>query len=111
VENKVIPRLIGKEGKTIKSLENKLGVSIDVQPMVESIGNQAEFRVNETGGYVVLSFHNKLARKNANVYLDGEYLFSATVGISGQIKISKNSDLGRSLLTAIMGKKDIKVFV
>jgi ATPase len=111
VDNKVIPRLIGKEGKTIKSVEEKLGVSIDVQPMVESIGNQADFNVNETGGYVVLSFHNKLARKNANVYVDGEYLFSATIGISGHIKISKNSDLGRSLLTAIMGKKDIKVFI
>jgi ATPase len=111
VENKTIPRLIGKEGKTIRALENKLGVSIDVQPVVESAGNEAEFRINDSGAYVVLSFNNRMARKNANIYLDGEYLFSATVGTSGQIKISKNSDLGKTLLNSMMGKRDIKVFV
>jgi len=111
VRNESIPRLIGKEGKTIKSIEDKLGVSIDVQPMVESIGNEIKFDINETGGYVVLSFEKELAGKNANTYIDNEYLFSATVGRAGQIKVSKSSELGRSLLRAITGRKEIKVFI
>jgi len=111
VNNKVIPQLIGKEGKTIKSIEDRLGISIEVQPMVESLGKEAKFDINETGAYIVLSFDGKIAGKNANVYINDEYLFSATVGRSGQIKISKNSDLGKSLLRTVTNKKEIKVFV
>ncbi len=111
VKNEAIPRLIGKDGKVIKSIEDKLGVSIEVQPMVESLGNEMNFTINETGAYVVLSFESKIAGKNANVYVDNEYLFSATIGRSGQIKVSKSSDLGKVLLRAITSKKAIKVFI
>jgi ATPase len=79
--------------------------------MVESLGNEIDFNINETGAYVVLTFEKGMAGKNANTYVDNEYLFSATIGRAGQIKVSKNSDLGRSLLRAITNKKAIKVFV
>jgi ATPase len=111
VRNEVIPRLIGKDGKTIKSIEDKLGVSIEVQPMVESLGKEINFNINETGAYVVLSFESRIAGKNANIYVDNEYLFSATIGRAGQIKVSKDSDLGKVLLRAITNKKEIKVFI
>jgi ATPase len=111
VKNEAIPRLIGKDGKVIKSIEDNLGVSIEVQPMVESLGSEMNFTINETGAYVVLTFESKIAGKNANVYVDNEYLFSATIGRSGQIKVSKSSDLGKVLLRAITSKKAIKVFI
>lgn len=111
VQNDVIPRLIGKDGKNIKQVEERLGVSIEVRPAADSMGKTVNFRANETGGYVVFNFENKLARKIANIYIDGEYLFSATIGTSGQIKISKNSDLGKSLISALTTKRDIKVFI
>ncbi len=111
VSNKVIPKLIGREGKTIKSIEDKLGVSIEVQPIVESLGKEIPFNFNETGAYIVFSFHDNTSGKNANVYVSDEYLFSATIGRSSQIKISKGSELGKSLLRAITGKKEIKVFI
>lgn len=111
VGNDVIPKLIGRDGKTIKSIEDKLGISIEVQPIVESLGNEIKFDINETGAYIVFSFESKIAGKNANVYIDNEYLFSATVGRAGQIKVSKNSDLGKSLIKAITNKKTIKTFI
>jgi ATPase len=111
VKNEVIPRLIGKDGKTIKSIEDKLGISIEVQPMVESLGREIEFNINETGAYIVLTFESKIAGKNANVYVDNEYLFSATIGRAGQIKVSKDSDIGKALLRAIANKRAIKVFI
>ncbi len=111
VRNEIIPRLIGKEGKTIKSIEDKLGVSIEVEPMVESLGKEIRFEVNETGAYVVLSFEKRIAGKNANVYIDNEYLFTATVGRAGQIKVSKNSDLGRALIKAVATNRQIRVFI
>ncbi|MEM3609606.1 MAG: PINc/VapC family ATPase [Candidatus Aenigmatarchaeota archaeon] len=111
VKNEIIPRLIGKDGKTIKSIEDKLGLSIEVQPIVESLGKEIEFNINETGAYIVLSFEKKIAGKVVNIYIDNEYLFSATIGRAGQIKVSKNSDLGKSLLRALASKKMIKTFI
>lgn len=111
VRNEIIPRLIGKEGKTINEIEKKLGIHIEVQPAVESLGKEARFDVGETGAYLVLAFDKKFSGKNANVYIEAEYLFTATVGRTGQIRVSKDSDLGKHLLRAITGKKKIKVFV
>ena len=79
--------------------------------MVESLGKEINFDINETGAYIVLTFDKRIAGKNANVYIDNEYLFSATVGRAGQIKVSKNSDLGKALLRVITSKKLIKVFI
>ena len=111
VGNEVIPKLIGRDGRTIKSIEDRLGISIEVQPIVESLGNEIKFDINETGAYIVFSFEGKIAGKNANVYIENEYLFTATVGRAGQIKVSKNSDLGKAIIKAITNKKSIKVFV
>ncbi len=111
VSNDVIPKLIGREGKTVEKIEKKLGLSIDVQPKIESLGREAKFEVGESGAYIILSFNKTLKGENANTYVNEEYLFTATVGKSGQIRISKNSDLGKQLLNTIATKKKIKVFI
>ena len=111
VRNDAIPKLIGREGKTIKNIEDRLGVSIEVQPLVESLGKEIGFDINETGAYIVFSFDSKASGKNANIYIENEYLFSATIGRSGQIKVSKDSDLGKSLIRALTTKKQVKVFI
>jgi len=111
VANTAIPKLIGKEGKTIDKIEKKLGLSIDVQPRIESLGKEVKFDVGESGAYIILSFNKTLRGENANTYIEDEYLFTATVGKSGQIRISKSSDLGKKLLNALAAKKKIKVFI
>jgi len=111
VANKVIPRLIGKNGKNIEKIEKKLGISIDVQPKVESFGKEVKFEIGESGAYVIFSFDKKMKGENANIYVNGEYLFTATIGKSGQIRISKESELGKALITAVASKKDIKAFI
>lgn len=111
VSNKVIPRLIGKSGKNIEKIEKKLGISIDVQPTVEALGREIKFDIGETGAYIVLSFRKGFVGKNANTYVNGKYLFTATIGKSGEIKISKSSQLGKELIKSITSKKEIKVFI
>ncbi|UCG95775.1 MAG: Flp pilus assembly complex ATPase component TadA [archaeon] len=111
VGNKAIPKLIGKQGRTIEKIEKKLGVSIDVQPKIESLGREVKFGVGESGAYIILSFNKTLRGENANTYIEDEYLFTATVGKSGQIRISKNSDLGKQMVSALATKKEIKVFI
>ncbi|MBI4017380.1 MAG: hypothetical protein HY366_00350, partial [Candidatus Aenigmarchaeota archaeon] len=66
---------------------------------------------DETGAYIVLFFADALRGKNANVYLVDEYLFTATVGKTSQIRLSKDSDLGKKLVNALATGKEVKVFV
>lgn len=110
ISNSAIPKLIGKGGKRIESIEKKLGIKIDVRPLVESLGKEIPFEIGESGAYVVFNFSKKYRGKNANIYIDREYLFTATVGKNGQIRLSKDSELGKKLISALAVKRPIRVF-
>ena len=109
VENDVIPRIIGKGGETIKALEEKLGISIEISPKVATLGKAADFQHEETGAYIVFTMNAKPS-KIANFYIDNEYLFSATLGKNSQIRVSKDSDVGKEVLRALVNGK-LKVFI
>jgi len=110
VENEIIPRLIGKKGKTIKELEDKLGISIEVSPKITTLGKEIKFDKEETGAYLVFTFPEKLNERTANFYSGKEYIFSATVGKNNQIRVAKNSDVGKSILRALI-RNELKVFI
>ncbi|MEM7819465.1 MAG: PINc/VapC family ATPase [Candidatus Aenigmatarchaeota archaeon] len=109
VENNTIPILIGKNGTTIKELEEKLGISIEVLPKLPTLGKEIRFEKEETGAYIVFSFEVKPG-KIVNFYVDEQYLFSATVGKSQKIRVAKNSEIGREILKALV-KGNLKIFV
>ncbi len=108
VDNKVIARLIGKDGTNINELEKKLGIHIDVEPKVPTVGKEISYNVDETGNSFVFRFDKKKG-KTVNVYIDSNYLFSATVGKKNEIKVNKSSGIGKEILRAIVGKKKIRV--
>jgi len=110
VENDVIPRIIGTKGKTIKQLEERLGISIEVMPKVSTLGKEINFEKEETGAYLVFVFLKHFSGKIANLYADGDYIMSATIGKSGQIRVAKDSDVGKDVLKALV-KNALKVFV
>ncbi len=109
VSNSKIPKVIGKKGKMIQKIEKKLGVSIDVEPKVPAFGNRVNFSVSEKGNSIIFTFGSSMKGKNVNFYSGDEYVFSATVGRTGTIKVSKNSDVGKRLLPGII-KGKIHVF-
>lgn len=111
VDSESIPRLIGKKGATISKLEESLGVSIEVEPATPTGGTEVRYTINETGNRIELEFDERNVGQVANVYVDNEYLFSATIGKRSRIRVSKRSDLGKALLRAIVGKKPIKILV
>ncbi len=111
VRNDVMPKIIGKEGKNVKKLEEKLGIKIEIAPKIKTIGKEVSFAIEEVGKYIALVFDKELAGKNVSVYIEGEYLFTATIGRKGQIKVNKSSELGKKLLIAIANNKEIKAFV
>ncbi|MCD6403209.1 MAG: hypothetical protein J7K98_02690 [Candidatus Aenigmarchaeota archaeon] len=111
VDNKVIPKIIGKEGKNISQIEEKLGIHIDVVPKVPTLGKEVEFEVRESGNYISLVFDKKMVSRNVSVYIDGKFLFSATVSKKGDIKVNKSSDVGKELVKALVNRKKLTVTV
>jgi ATPase len=112
VDNEVVPILIGKKGVTVTKLEEKLGIKIDVEPLAPSAGGrEARFEVKEVGNRIDLVFDEDLTGTVANVYVGDQYLFSATIGKKSKIRVSKKSDLGRSLLRGLVSKQRIRVLV
>jgi ATPase len=112
VDNEIVPILIGKKGATVTKLEEKLGIKIDVEPLTpSSSGKEVRYEIKEVGNRFDLVFDSDLTGEVANVYVGDDYLFSATVGKKSQIRVSKKSDLGRSLLRALVSKQRIRVLI
>ncbi len=110
VDNELIPRLIGTKGKNVKELEEKLGIGIDISPKIATFGKEVEYTTNETGAYLVFTFPEKLAGKFANFYVSNDYLFSATIGKGGVLRVSKDSDIGAEAIKALV-KGELRVFI
>jgi len=109
VDNKVIARLIGKDGTNINELEKKLGIHIDVEPKVPTVGKEISYSVDEAGNSFAFRFDKKMNGKTINIYIDNDYLLSATVGKKYDVKVNKSSGIGKEILRAIVGKKKIRV--
>ena len=111
VDNEIVPILIGKKGVTINRLEEKLGIKLDVEPLAPSSGKEVQYEIKEVGNRFDITFDKDLTGEVANVYIGEEYLFSATVGKKSQIRVSKKSDLGKSLLRGLVSKQRIRILI
>jgi len=109
VSNRVIPRLIGKDGMNIAEVEQTLGIHINVEPKIPTTGREIDYNLEEVGNSFIFEVNRRMRGKIANIYIDDEYLLSVTVGKKGEIRVSKSSEKGRRLLQAIVGKETIKV--
>ncbi|MBI2084926.1 MAG: Flp pilus assembly complex ATPase component TadA [Candidatus Aenigmarchaeota archaeon] len=111
VDNEMVPHIIGKEGKTVMELEKKLGISIDIEPLAKNMGKLVSHNISESGAYLNIGFDTRLSGKVVSVYVDDEFLLSATVGSKDVIKVSKDSDIGSALMRAAVNKKKIKCYM
>ncbi len=110
VDNEIVPRIIGKEGRTVMDLEKKLGISIDIEPLAKNMGEPVSHSISESGAYLNLGFDERLSGEVVSVYVDDQFLFSATVGSKNAIRISKDSDTGTLLMRAAVNKRKIKCY-
>ncbi len=109
VSNDVIAKLIGREGQNISKIEEKLGIHIDVEPKILSTGKEIDHRIVESGNSLVFIFDKGMKGRLVSIYVDENFLLSATVGKNNEIKIVKTSDIGREILKAMVKKRAIKV--
>ncbi len=109
VDNSVMPKIIGRSGKTIQALEEKLGISIDIEPKIRTTGTEVGFSWDEKGNYIMLDFGKSMVGEHVDIYCGDELLLSATIGKRGVLRVSKKGSVGESLLRGLI-KGDVRAF-
>lgn len=121
VEESDIPRILGRGGQTISKIEKYLGIGIDVRAL-EEIGAEVEQQskagygtaklyepiIEESSRHLILNIA-ELAGDDVDIYAGSEYIFTATVGRHGDIKISKGSVVAESIYEALDEGYQVKV--
>ena len=108
IDEKNIPKLIGKKGKTIDEVERQIGISIGVEPLeIKKVGDTFPVDTEIVGNYVVINFKKILVGTPFDILVEDDYLFTATVGKKGTIKIKKDIELATIIIKAM--KKNIPI--
>ena len=105
VEERNIPHIIGKSGKTISRIEEEAGLKIHVQPISSS--GEIIPSIIKRKKHIVLKAGKMNAGKEVQVTIDGEIIFSGNLSQQGDIKISRNSAKGKKLIEAIASNKKV----
>jgi ATPase len=109
IEDKDVPAAIGKGGKNIAGIVNKVGIGIDIRPRSELEKQPpppAPEEELQLGGGVKIRMDKKQlaiicpdqAGKIVDVFAGKEYLFTATVNDSGEIHLAKNSSIAQEMI-------------
>jgi ATPase len=112
VNKEVIPKIIGRGGSTISEIEKILGIKIDVEAKILTIGEEIEYSIKESGAHVYFIVNNDLIGKKINMFLDDELLLSNLIGKKARLKVDKKSEQGKKILNSILSNnlQDIKLF-
>lgn len=109
IDDKDVPAAIGKGGKNIAGIVNKVGIGIDIRPRSELERQPAPPQPEEElqlGGGVKIRMDKKQlaiicpeqAGKIVDVFAGKEYLFTATVNDTGEIHLAKNSSIAQEMI-------------
>ncbi|RLI71313.1 ATPase [Archaeoglobales archaeon] len=101
VPDEYIPHLLGRKGRRIKKIEDELKVSIDVQPLMERQRSKVEAEISETAKHWIIDARG-LEGKQIDIFAGDEYLFTASVGKRGMIRVRKDKDVGKAIRLALM---------
>jgi ATPase len=123
IDDKDVPAAIGKGGKNISAIVNKIGIGIDIKPRSEFDRQQmqgqpqrAEEEMNLGGGVVIQTDKKQLTiiapeqcGKIVDVFAGKEYLFTATVNEQGEIHLAKNSSIAQEMIKRYQNSEIIKL--
>ncbi|HWQ66346.1 MAG TPA: PINc/VapC family ATPase [Methanospirillum sp.] len=115
IDDRDVPAAIGKGGKNIAAIVNKVGVGIDIRPASEllkksakgaavvppvekeelNLGEGLQVKIDKKQLSIISSDNTG---KIVDVFAGREYLFTATVNDSGEIHLAKNSTIAQEML-------------
>ncbi|MBI2498729.1 Flp pilus assembly complex ATPase component TadA [Candidatus Woesearchaeota archaeon] len=105
VPERDIARIIGKDGKVISQIEKDLGISIEIKELKEE-KREINFKIGEDKK--VIRFFIEPGRE-VQVLISGKLLLTAYSSRKGEIKIHKESQVGRKILDALHSGKKIEL--
>ena len=112
-----ISRIIGKQGQHINKIEEKLGISIDIQSQEGTSsstprekGEELPYNLELKSKFIVFDIGVENEHKDIDIYVNEEYLLTAKSGATGLIKIKKNNNIGKILLKERSKGNDILLY-
>lgn len=103
-----VPKIIGKNGKRIAEIESEIGISLGVEVIEERPKDKTPFEVDiiHTRKQLIMDLGRDNGMQNFDIYIEGEYLLTATTSKKGEIKIKNGIELSDIIIEAIeMGLK------
>ncbi|MBS3108890.1 Flp pilus assembly complex ATPase component TadA, partial [Candidatus Woesearchaeota archaeon] len=97
-----IARIIGKQGKTISEIEEKIGIGIDIEELKEEKTSSLDFKASHKGNFLLI--YTK-PETNVDIYINGQFLMTASSSKRGEIKIHKKSKSGKTIADALDSNK------
>ena len=102
IPDELVPKIIGKNGKRIAEIEEKIGISLGVEVIEETYSrNPFEIDIIHTKKQLILDLGRENGRSNFDILIDGEYLLTATTSKKGEIKIKNGIELSDFIIEAI----------
>lgn len=106
IDEKYIPKIIGKNGKRIAEIEKDIGISLGVEVIESSNkhlqkGEIFDVDIIETKKQIILDIGRENSGENFDVFVGGEYLLTATTSRRGEIKIKRGIELAEIILEAL----------
>ena len=114
VSKESIPSIIGRNGNTIKELENELSLHIDVEEASNNheVNNYAlPFDFSESRTALLLDVGREYSGAMGEIFVNNEFLISSKINRKGNIKILKRSSVGKLFSKVVNSKNDIEVFL
>ncbi|MCD6589716.1 Flp pilus assembly complex ATPase component TadA [Candidatus Woesearchaeota archaeon] len=99
-----IPGIIGKQGATVSRLEKELGISISIEPLEEEnlfFENFIDYTVRHSKNSIIIILPEEYANMDIGLVIDNELVGQLRASRKAEIKIRKNSQLGKSILRAL----------
>jgi ATPase len=118
IEDKDVPAAIGKGGKNVASIVNKVGVGIDIRPLTElEVARPVVDEVLPVEGGIRIRTDRKhlsiisseQSGKIVDVFAGKEYLFTATVSEAGEIHLAKSSTIAQEMLKRYSSGETIRM--
>ena len=131
IDDKDVPAAIGKGGKNVASIVNKLSIGIDIRPMSEYSTETQSKKEADYDRPVLMPVNGdsgkkdgldiRIDRKNlimsspenrgkiVDVFGGKEYLFTATVNDDGEIHMSKNNSIAQEMIRRYNEGEEIRL--
>jgi ATPase len=111
-----IAAIIGKQGRNIMELEERLGVHIDVEELGSSAkeeveGERMDYKYDIEKKSIIFYVDRQFINKDVDIYVNGEFLMAVKVGNKGNIKVNKQSQVGRYLVDALNDKAEVLLLI